>query len=68
MDTKPIFKLFNWSSFEIINRLCVLSFENNAFRTVHWIYFLQTVKIKGFNVMTDGRNFFDYPVKDDMRK
>ena len=45
-----------------------MSFENNAFRTVHWKYFLQTVKVKDFNVMIDGRNFFDYSVKYVMRK
>ena len=29
-------------------------------------YFLGTVEIKNYNVMIDGQNFFDQPVKTDL--
>ena len=46
----------------------MLSFENNAFGTGHTRYFLPTEEIKDYNVMIDGKNFFDHPVKNDLRK
>ena len=50
-------------SFEGVNRIFVLSFENTTDRIVHTKYFLPTVEIKDYNVMIDGQNFFDQPVK-----
>ena len=50
-------------SFEGVNRIFVLSFENATDRIVHTKYFLPTVEIKDYNVMIDGQNFFDQPVK-----
>ena len=44
-------------SFQGVNRLFVLSFENENDRTSHL-----KVEIKDYNVMTDGRNFFDQPI------
>ena len=46
-------------SFEGVNRLFVLSFENEIDRTSHSTYYLQKVETKDDNVMADGRNFFD---------
>ena len=54
-------------SFEGVNRLFVLSLENNAHRTRHREYFLPKVEIKDYNVMIDRQNFFDQPVKYDLR-
>ena len=54
-------------SFQRVNRLFVLSFENEEDRKVHTGYYLPKVEIKDYNVMTDGKNFFDQPVKSDMR-
>ena len=54
-------------SFQGINRFFVLSFENTTDTTVHTKYYLPTVKIKHYNVTTDGQNFFDQPVKNDLR-
>ena len=51
-------------SFEGVNRLFVLSFENTADRIVHRKYFLPTVEIKDYNVMIDGQNVFDQQVKN----
>ena len=54
------------SSFQGVNRLFVLLFENKKDRTVHTKYYLPTVKIKNYNVMIKGRNFFDQPVKNNL--
>ena len=44
-------------SFEGVNRLFVLSFENTKDRIVRRKYFLPTVEIKDYNVMIDGKTF-----------
>ena len=49
-------------SFQGVNRLFVLHFENENGRTSHSTYYLPKVEIKGYNVMIDGTNFFDQPV------
>ena len=53
--------------FQGVNRLFVLSFENENDRTVHTKYYLSNVEIKDYNVMIDGKNFFDQPVKSSVR-
>ena len=50
-----------------INRLFVLSFKGNANRKRYTGYFLLKVEIKDNDVMIDGRNFFDQPLKNDLR-
>ena len=49
-------------SFQGVKRLFVLSFENEDDRTSHSTYYLPKVEIKDYNVMIDGRNFFDQPI------
>ena len=49
-------------SFQGVNRLFVLAFENENGRTSHSTYYLPKVEIKDYNVMIDGRNFFDQPI------
>ena len=49
------------ASFRGVNRLFVLSFEDNAVRTGHTGCFLPKVEIKDYNVMINGCNFFDEP-------
>ena len=49
-------------SFQGVNRLFVLSFENENDRTSHTTCYLPKVEIKDPNVMIDGRNFFDQPI------
>ena len=49
-------------SFQGVNRLFVLSFKNENNRTSHSTYYLAKVEIKDYNVMVDGRNFFDQPI------
>ena len=48
--------------FQGVNRLFVLSFENEDQRKSHSTYYLPKVEIKDYNVMIDGRNFFDQPI------
>ena len=50
-----------------LNRPFALSFHNNTDRRVHAKYYLPTVAVKDYNVMTDGQNLFDQPVKNDLR-
>ena len=52
-------------SFQGINRLFVLAFGNYAQRTSNKRYYLPNVEINYYNVMIDGKNFFDQPVKND---
>ena len=49
-------------SFQGLNRLFVLPFENENDRTSHPTYYLPKVEIKDYNFMIDGRNFFDQPI------
>ena len=52
-------------SFHSVNRLLVLAFEDDAQRTSNKKYYIPNVEIKDYNVMTDGKNVFDQPVKND---
>ena len=49
-------------SFQGVNRLFVLSFENEDNRKLHSTYYLPKAEIKDYNAMIDGRNFFDQPI------
>ena len=54
-------------SFQGVNRLFVLSFEDRREQESYKQYFLPSVEIKDYNVMINGRNLFDEPVKNDLR-
>ena len=49
-------------SFQGVNKIFVLSFENKNGRTSHSTYYLPKVEIKYYNVIIDGRKFFDQPI------
>ena len=51
-------------SFQRVNRLFVLAFENDDDRTSDDQYYLPTVEIKDYNIMINGENFFDQPIKN----
>ena len=51
-------------SFQGVNRLFVLAFENDTQRTSHSGYYLPNVEIKNYNVMINGEKLFDQPIKD----
>ena len=46
-------------SFQGVNRLFALAFENDTQRTSSKGYYLPNVEIKNYNVMINGENFFD---------
>ena len=50
-----------------INKLFVLSFENEDDRNVNTGYYLPEAETKDYDVMIDEKNVFDQPVKSDMR-
>ena len=45
--------------FQGLNRLFVLSFENNVYRTSYKRYFLKSLTIKDYSVMIVRKEFFD---------
>ena len=49
-------------SFQGVNRLFV--FENDDDRTSHSDYYLPNVEIKDYNIMINGENFFNQPIKN----
>ena len=51
-------------SFQGVNRLFVLAFENDDYRIRTNCYNLATVEIKDYNIMINGENFFDQPIKN----
>ena len=46
-------------SFQCVNRLFPLAFENDVQRTSNKRYYLPNVEIKDYNVMIDGKTFFN---------
>ena len=52
-------------SFQEVNRLFILAFENDAQRTSNKRFCITNVEIKDYNDMIDGKNFFDQPIKND---
>ena len=68
-------RTINWNKYrakttnQVQNRYLelVLSFKNDDDRESHKQHYLPTVEIKDYNVMINGRNFFDQPVKNDLK-
>ena len=62
------------TSFQGVNRLFLLAFDNTnngdskVLRDSHRKCFLPRVDIGNYNVLIDGRNFFDQPINDQIRK
>ena len=52
------------SSFQGVNRLFILAFENDTQRTSHSHYYLPKVEIKDYSIVINGENFFDQPIKN----
>ena len=53
--------------FQGVNKLFILFLENEEDRKVHTGFYLRKVEIKEYNVINDGPNFFDQPVKSSIR-
>ena len=68
-------RTINWNKYrakttnQVQNRYLefVLSFKNDDDRESHKQHYLPTVEIKDYNVMINGRNFFDQPVKNELK-
>ena len=62
------------ASFQGVNRLFVFAFNNvnndasEVKRNSYRKYFLPRVDITKYNVLIDGRNFYDQPISDQIRK
>ena len=52
-------------TFTKVNRLFVLSFENEDDRRSFSKYYVPNVQIKDFNVSIDGKSIFDMPVESE---
>ena len=58
----------------IVNRLFILAFDNSNIgdnkveRDNHRNYFLPRVAITNYNVIIDGKSFYDQPISDQIRK
>ena len=50
-------------TFSNVNRLFVLSFENEDDRTSYYKYYVPSVEIKDYNVLIDGNDFFELSIK-----
>ena len=61
---KNILNYFIVPTFTNVNRLFVLTFENEDDRTSFSKYYLPKVETKDFNLLTDGKPFFEIPVKN----
>ena len=53
--------------FQGVNRLFISLFKDDDGRECQDQYYLTTVEIKDYNVMIDGINFFDQPIKSDLK-
>ena len=51
-------------TFTNVNRLFVLSFENENDRTSFSNYYVSKIEVKDFNLLVNGKPFFDIPVKN----
>ena len=47
-----------------VNRLFVLAFENDTQRTSHTDSYLPNIQLKDYNIMINGENFFEQPIKN----
>ena len=62
------------ASFQGVNRLFVIAYNNTngnanqVERSVHRKYFLPRVDIPNYNVLIDGRKFYDQPINDQIKK
>ena len=57
-------------SWQEINRLFVLAYllDTTSTTNLHRNYFLPRVKIKDYNIESDGRNFYDQPINDSIKQ
>ena len=61
-----IFRFLNWSMFSKSKRVFVLQFENEAQNKSYKVYYLLAREIKCYNIMIDGQNVFDQPIRNNL--
>ena len=54
-------------SFQGVNKLTVLSCKDEESRESYKQYYLPILEMKYYNITIDGRNFFDQPIKNDLK-
>ena len=64
----PILNHLVEPSFQGVNRLFDLAFENHTQRTSAKDYYLPNVEIKDYNIMINRENFLDQPIKNNKVK
>ena len=47
-----------------VHRLFILSFQNEEDRSSFSKYYIPTIEIKDYNVLIDGKPFFEIPIKN----
>ena len=73
-DANNLKRFLLYASFQGVNRLFVLAFDNtnNGYKKVEGDiqrkYFLPRVDITNYNALIDGRNFCDQPINDQIKK
>ena len=50
-------------SFQSINRVFILAYDGDTQRTSHTGPYIPNVQLKDYNIMINGENFFDQPIK-----
>ena len=74
LDNNNLTRLYLDASFQGVKRLFVLAFDNTnngdnkVDRDSHGKYFLPRVDITKYNVLIDGRNFYDQPINNQIKK
>ena len=51
-------------AFSNVNRLFILSFENEDDRISYYKHYMPSAEIKDYNVLIDGNAFFELPIKN----
>ena len=70
LDSNNLTRFLLDASFQGVRRLFVLGFDNTESgakkveKNSHIKYFLPRVNITNYNVLIDGRNFYDQPIND----
>ena len=66
-EQNKCFDFFIDASFPGVNRLFILSYENKTDRKVYTKYYISKLEIKDYDVIIDGNNLFDQPIKNDLK-
>ena len=66
LETNILICLFE-PSFQGVNRLFILKFNANDSKIGHSRYYLPTEKVEEYNVMINGADLFDQPIKNDTK-